>query len=253
VQKGWPTDFFADNRPGKQRAELPVSLPTLRPALTGACSELSFDYERLEFLGDSFLKMYLSLHFFILNPTRHEGWLTEARRNLERNSFLHARAMSEDIQGTIMFHKMKRTDWFPPVNVSMRRTQYLPNKTVADAIEATIGACILDSQEKGGAVATRRFLGSELKDDMKDYLIEWNRHMTATENSRRRLQVERMMRTIKIIEDTLGYKFKDYRYAVEAITHSSSLGPNVDGSGQCYQRLEFLGNTFFLYFFISNV
>lgn len=241
VQKGWPADFFCHIEPRKRRAELPVSLSTLRPALTASCSELTFDYERLEYLGDSFLKMFLTLHFFVLNPRRHEGFLTEARRMVENNTFLRSRATLEDIQGTMMFHKMKRLDWFPPVNESMRRTQFIPNKTVADAIEAIIGACILESQEKGGAIATKRFLGSEFKDDISDYLDIWNQHMTQTDNRQRRLHAERMMRSVHLVQETIGYKFVNPRYAVEAITHASSLGPNVDGTGDCYERLEFLG------------
>ena len=53
-----------------------------------------------------------------------------------------------------------------------------------------------------------------------------------------------MKRTIEMIEVTLGYKFKNYRYVVEAITHPSSISAEADGNtsiGNCYQRLEFLG------------
>jgi endoribonuclease Dicer len=245
VQKGWPTDFFCHVEPRTHRAALPVSLATLRPALTAACSELTFDYERLEYLGDSFLKMFLTLHFFVLNPRRNEGFLTESRRMVENNAFLRSRATLEDIQGTLMFHKMKRTAWFPPVNESVKRTQFIPNKTVADAVEAIIGACILQSQERGGAIATKRFLGSEFYDDISDYLAIWNQHMDQTDSSQRRRHAERMMRSVRLVEDTIGYRFSNPRYAVEAITHASSLGPNVDGTGDCYERLEFLGMLYY--------
>ena len=150
-------------------------------------------------------------------------------------------ASLQDVQGTILFHKLKRSDWFPP-SVSRKRTQYLPDKCVADVVEAVIGACIVDSREFGGASAVHRFLGDDFKEDLADYLPIWRKHFRKSESQRQRLYINRMKRTVDQIETQFGYKFNDCRYAVEAITHPSSLGPNVDGNGFCYQRLEYLGN-----------
>jgi hypothetical protein len=68
VQKGW-----MESGTTKEFIELPVSIDSLRSALVGSGVELSFDYERLETLGDSFLKFYLALHYFVLFPHRNEG------------------------------------------------------------------------------------------------------------------------------------------------------------------------------------
>jgi dsRNA-specific ribonuclease len=169
------------------------------------------------------------------------GWLTVARHAVERNTHLHSQATLQDVQGTMLFHKMKRSDWFPPLT-SRKRTQYLPDKCVADVVEAIIGACIVDSREIGGATAVHRYLGEEFKCDLGDYLPIWKKHFRKSESQRNRVYINRMKRTIKKIEEQFEYRFNDYRYAVEAVTHPSSLGPNVDGIGFCYQRLEYLGS-----------
>jgi dsRNA-specific ribonuclease len=135
---------------------------------------------------------------------------------------------------------MKRSDWYPPT-LSRKRTQFLPDKVVADVVEAIIGACIADSEEFGGSSAVSRFLGEEYKPDLLNYLELWRAHFKKTETSRNSRHANRMQRTICLIEDAIGYRFKDNRYPVEAITHPSSLGPSIDGVGNCYQRLEYLG------------
>ena len=150
-------------------------------------------------------------------------------------------ASRQDLQGSILFHKMKRSEWFPPL-LSRKKTQYLPDKCVADVVEAIIGACIVDSREIGGATAVHRFLGDEFKFDLADYLPVWKKHFRKSESQRNRMYINRMKRTIQKIEEQFEYRFNDNRYAVEAVTHPSSLGPNVDGVGFCYQRLEYLGN-----------
>ena len=76
IQKGWLPKSIQSESKSNFRKELPVKLETLRPALTGPCVEISYDYEGLETLGDSFLKMHLALHYFVLHPNRHEGKLS---------------------------------------------------------------------------------------------------------------------------------------------------------------------------------
>jgi endoribonuclease Dicer len=73
IQKGWIPKSIQSEPKSNFKKELPVKLNTLRSALTGPCVDLSYDYERLETLGDSFLKMHLALHYFVLHPNRHEG------------------------------------------------------------------------------------------------------------------------------------------------------------------------------------
>ena len=79
VKKGWITKSIQSESGTNFKKELPVTLETLRPALTGPCVEISYDYERLETLGDSFLKMHLALHYFVLHPNRHEGMLCQVK------------------------------------------------------------------------------------------------------------------------------------------------------------------------------
>ena len=170
VIEGWKEELDIS----RECKKLLVSLETLRPALVAPTAELGFDYERLETFGDSFLKFYLTLHLFCLYPLRNEGWLTASRHAVERNKFLRDRAVLHSINECILFHKMARSDWFPPIFKTKRRTQYLPDKTVADTLEAIIGACVVDSHELGGAGAINRFLGEEYLPDVLLYVPIWN-------------------------------------------------------------------------------
>ena len=65
-----------------------LMLTALTPRLTLEC----MDSERLEFIGDSILKLIISWAVFTLHPDRHEGYLTACRSNLVCNSFQFAQA-----------------------------------------------------------------------------------------------------------------------------------------------------------------
>nr|WP_303662291.1 ribonuclease III [Williamsoniiplasma luminosum] len=49
---------------------------------------LKYTYQRLEFLGDSLLQMYVSLYFFRNHPKLKEGVLTKSRSNIVREESL---------------------------------------------------------------------------------------------------------------------------------------------------------------------
>ena len=67
----------------------PASLQQLESALTAPNADKFRNYERLEILGDSFLKVQQTLHLFVSHPDKQEGWLTSKRNQEERNSTLH--------------------------------------------------------------------------------------------------------------------------------------------------------------------
>ena len=75
-----------------------IPLPLLLEAISPRMALEHFDSERLEMLGDSFLKLVSSIEVFNLYPTKHEGHLTATRAAVINNVFLRKQALAKDIQ-----------------------------------------------------------------------------------------------------------------------------------------------------------
>jgi dsRNA-specific ribonuclease len=124
------------------------------------------NYERLEFLGDCFLKMATSIAVFARRPTLAEHWYHDYRMVLICNKNLFNTAVEHKLFRFIRSRSYERSAWYPEglVQKSGRRTQQddqkqrkgskpaakehaLGEKTIADVCEALIGAALLSSNE----------------------------------------------------------------------------------------------------------
>jgi endoribonuclease Dicer len=115
----------------------------------------------------------------------------------------------------------------------------LGNKTLADVMEAMIGAALLTEGlfEKEGLNSALQMTvaigipvgGATCWDDYaKMYVapeVEHDAHVFDMEDQLK-------------IEDLVGYKFKNRKLLMQAFTHASMVNTN----SPCYQRLEFLGD-----------
>ncbi|KAI8817973.1 uncharacterized protein EV422DRAFT_603341, partial [Fimicolochytrium jonesii] len=213
--------------------ELSGTVSDLQTALTAPVANPVFNYERLETLGDSFLKVHQSIHLFVMYPEWHEGHLSQKRNNMEKNSALRERAGEVELETYVLGTALSRKEWTPPLQRGEGgATQRLSDKTVADVVEAIIGACVLRGGELGGAKAVKKLLGG-------DYEIDWARYCAIYKE--RRKSGEFRTPGVDVAERELGYKFKDPSLCMEALTHASAaqLALQTD----CYQRLEFLGDS----------
>ena len=77
-----------------------------------ACSE--FDYERLELLGDAYLKYLSSIYLFVTNPAQHEGALHSARLRIISNKALFINAESVGLAPYIQAKPLAPRQWTPP-------------------------------------------------------------------------------------------------------------------------------------------
>jgi endoribonuclease Dicer len=77
-----------------------------------ACTE--FDYERLELLGDSYLKYLSSIYLFVTNPAQHEGALHSARLRIISNKALFLDAESVGLAPYIQARPLVSKQWSPP-------------------------------------------------------------------------------------------------------------------------------------------
>ena len=141
----------------------------LLQAITPVSAKDCIDLERLEVLGDSFLKLATSINLFCspIRNNHHEGKLSMARQRRISNFNLWYLACKKDIPGKILSKFEPSSSWIPscvmPLNTAAKPSssaQIAPgekhlyhrisDKGVADAVEALLGAYIIAGGIKAG-------------------------------------------------------------------------------------------------------
>lgn len=215
------------------RDRLDASLNNMTIALTAPNAGLEYDYERLETLGDSFLKMFLAVHCFVKHPHAHEGFMSVSRMYFENNQYLRNRSNELKLEGYIHSIPYDRRTWMPPTQFNIKKTHNLSDKSVADVVEAILGACVLEDTDKA-TLAAQLLIGSPMECSWERYILEWN----VTQSEEIYFDLEHStLKSIGEIEDKIGYRFKNPRYMAEALTHSSATG-----LVNSLERLEYLGD-----------
>ena len=161
-----------------------VPLFQLLEAVTCASSADDFNLERLEMLGDSFLKMAVSIHVYWHKDHKDEGKLTKYRTRQISNKNLFNLAMKRDLSKYIKYSNFSKETWRPPGFTSPHRgdaddiihddygdvndgdvlTQKIPDKSIADSMEALIGAHFIHCGYIG-ALKFMKWLGVEVFHD----------------------------------------------------------------------------------------
>ncbi|XP_058216237.1 endoribonuclease Dicer homolog 2 [Rhododendron vialii] len=221
-----------------------VVIPTIKvleAITTKKCQEI-FHLESLETLGDSFLKYAASQQLFKTYQNHHEGLLSVRKDKIISNAALCKLGCDRKLPGFIRNEPFDPKTWIIPGDQSRDyalEEEFLPtsrkiynrgstkikSKTVADVVEALIGA-FLSTGGQAAALAFIDWLG--IKVDFVNVLYE--RQFP--------VQPEKLV-NIKFFESLLNYSFRDASLLVEALTHGSYMLPEIPG---CYQRLEFLGD-----------
>ena len=160
--------------------------------------------EKLEFLGDSVLKAFVSKHLYCCHEYP-ESVLTEMRSSLVCN---------ENLAG--VFHSLKLT--LDPRNVAQfwkAESTEISTKGYADVVEAIIGSMFTESAEKCEHFLEKNIMGEKKEKHRDDSVVE-------TDD----------------FPDFLKHDFQDVSLLCEAFTHSSF----VRSESLNYNRLEFLGD-----------
>lgn len=130
---------------------------------------------------------------------------------------------------------MAKTD--TPDTLKDTKINRLSDKTLADIVEASMGAAYLSSGLEGGlqcAIAMQIPF---------DEVRTWNDFVLAHEANRTKVPPRAEISALRSlnmrrVEEITGHKFRYPLLVVEALTHASLPNSNV----ACYQRLEFLGD-----------
>ncbi|XP_021830082.1 endoribonuclease Dicer homolog 2-like isoform X2 [Prunus avium] len=234
-----------------------VTIPTIKvlEAITTKGCQENFNLESLETLGDSFLKYATSQQLFKTYQNNAEGLLSGQREKIVSNPALCKLGCDRKLPGFIRNECFDPKKWtipgdysgtsflsedlpFNERNIYIRGRRKVKDETVADVVEALIGAFL----STGGEIAAIYFMNwVGIKVDLVH--IPYERHF--------QVQPEKLI-DVRRLESLLNnYSFRDPSLLLEALTHSSCMLPKIPG---CYEKLEFLGDavldyviTFYLY------
>ncbi|KAI1093420.1 hypothetical protein F5B19DRAFT_501244 [Rostrohypoxylon terebratum] len=196
------------------------------------------NYERIEFLGDMILKMFATATVTANNPNYPEGFLDAIKTSIVSNARLCRSAVETGLDKFILKKGFKGKRWQPlyvedlvkaDINIDDKRE--MSTKTLADVVEALIGAAFIDGGLSKALTCIRIFL-PEIEwrslDSARDALFSQTLHSTE------------LIAPLAPLEKLIGYSFNNKNLLVESATHSSYSF--VNSTGSCMERLEFLGD-----------
>ncbi|PWN27319.1 hypothetical protein BDZ90DRAFT_279680 [Jaminaea rosea] len=225
-------------------------------ALTAPSAGLPYNNQRLEFLGDVFLKAISCAYVFARSDKRLEGHLHLDAREVLSNSSLVEKTKDFQLGTVLCTRSFTRRNWCPPLLEATNREPIDPTerlnhvspKMLADIVESLIGAAVSTTSgtsEDGlwlnvdlGLFACVRLgiLPSEIK-SIDDIAKRWREQVepkAIAERWNQRPHRERLKR----LEEIWGHHFNMPHLALEALTHPGHLNSALPS----YQRLEFLGD-----------
>jgi dsRNA-specific ribonuclease len=238
----------------------PINIQDLKliiTAISASSAREDTDYQRLEFFGDSILKLCTSVQLIAEYPYWHEGYLSAKKDQTVANSrlaraacetglhkFIHTKSFTGAFfeilycGNTAVFANLGLGLKWRPLYISdllkeqgMNAHRKMSTKVLADVVEALIGAAFID----GGFEKALKCLNVFLPE------IVW--HSPQINNDAlyeaATLGVP-MPAYFEGLEKLIGYKFTKKILLIEAMTHPSFEAQSHPAS---YQRLEFLGDS----------
>ncbi|GAA5800244.1 hypothetical protein HPULCUR_005669 [Helicostylum pulchrum] len=233
-------------REAKVRYDLPIDDPRILEAYTCPSAGMEMNYERLETLGDSLLKFIATIRLYINFPFSNEGELHHLRIRVICNRAMYRSAKRLKFYRYVTSQAFNRRYWRPPnftspadnaATMAGLRYHKLSDKTLADIVEASLGAAYLSTGLEGGLHAA-----IQLQIPF-DEIKTWSDFNPTFEESRKQVPPRAEVRALRLLDapkitEIVGRKFAKPLLLVEALTHASL--PN--STSPCYQRLEFLGD-----------
>jgi endoribonuclease Dicer len=215
----------------------------------------AMNYERLEFIGDSLLKMMTTITVFLRTTCNEEGMHVK-RMHLISNANLFSTASAPHLELTQYIRSMGekwRDTWYPEhlkstgkgrkiVLSDKHRKHALSKKTIADVCEALIGASIMTTRDL--PIKEKFDLGikaiTKLVNDPDHAIESWNEILPMYQPAPWVAELNDPIANnyCRKVYEATGYRFKHPRLVRSAFTHSSDQNSPV----QDLQRLEFLGD-----------
>ncbi|KAL8812553.1 MAG: hypothetical protein Q9200_000953 [Gallowayella weberi] len=212
------------------------------------------NYERLEFIGDCFLKMATSISIFCISPDNDEYEYHVRRMLLVCNKNLFERAIDRKLYEYVRSVGFSRRTWYPQgiqllEGKGFKRSgeeeqrHQLGDKTIADVCEALIGAALLSNAGSGDMDMAVKAVTACVSSPDHD-VAQWTDYYKLYTKPKYLLKppIAAQTNLAAQIEQKMGYRFKYPRLLQSAFVHPSYTSSSTGGI-PCYQRLEFLGDS----------
>lgn len=208
------------------------------------------NYERLEFLGDSFLKMATTISLYTLIPDKNEFDYHVERMCLICNQNLFNNALDLNIQEYIRSKAFSRRTWYPD-NLELikgkkkegknKNIHVLGDKSIADVCEALIGAAYMTGREQNDLNMAVQAV-TVVVNNKNHRMRNWAEYYAAYEKPSWQTAdaSASQLALAQKIKDKMGYDFNYPRLLRCAFRHPSY--PRHYENLPSYQRLEFLGD-----------
>ncbi|KAL2133085.1 hypothetical protein VTI74DRAFT_2953 [Chaetomium olivicolor] len=210
------------------------------------------NYERLEFLGDCYLKMATTISIFTLIPDKAEFEYHVERMLLICNRNLFNNAVEMRLEEYIRSMAFDRRSWYPEgltlkrgKRKDIHRKHALADKTIADVCEALIGAAYLTAQPTPSSP-----INLDLPTRAVTAMVKSPRHAMTSYSSYYTSYVPPAWQTAPCnstqldmcsrFASRMGYIFTHPRLLRSAFQHPTY--PSLYEKLPSYQRLEFLGD-----------
>ncbi|KAI8331367.1 dicer-2 protein [Chlamydoabsidia padenii] len=239
-------DAFLSSHDARKRYDLLIEDNLMLEAYTTPSANMKMDYERLETLGDSFLKFVATCRLYTNYPANDEGELHCQRIRVICNRALYRAAKRLKIYRYVTSHTFNRRHWRPHGFIATTDTEdtlkdarqhTLSDKTLADIVEASLGAAFLSGGLEAGL---RCAIAMQIPfDDIETWSDFYPTYLSTRSTLPPRAEVT-ALRSVNMmrVQQICNYEFSNGLLVVEALTHASL--PN--STAPCYQRLEFLGD-----------
>lgn len=214
---------------------------------------MGYNYERLEFLGDSFLKMATTISVFTLIPNKDEFDYHVERMVMicNQNLFGVARSDHLKLEEYIRSKAFSRSTWYPNLKLEFGKTHQktlmnmelhsLADKSIADVSEALIGAAYMTTRKDNDFNLAIEAV-TRLTNHKHHPMLKWEDYYAAYKKPEWQVTAASAaeLDMAKKIEEVAGYEFKHPRVLRSAFVHPSR--PYLFDRVPSYQRLEFLGD-----------
>ncbi|KAK2802013.1 Dicer-like protein 2 [Onygenales sp. PD_10] len=223
-------------------------LSLLVTALSSSVAREATNYQRIEFLGDSLLKLHASLQLSAINRHWHEGLLSIAKDRIVSNKTLCNAAVKMGIDKFILVKPFTGAKWRPSYNSArlekgneVQPEREMSTKVLADVIEALLGAAAID----GGEEKVEKCLETLLPE------VPWIPYKDRVSRLYDMAPEDKADTPTELLQDAeglLGYMFNKNILLVQALTHPSNPGTTMS-----YQRLEFVGDSILDHIIVNHL
>jgi dsRNA-specific ribonuclease len=183
-------------------------------AITASSAQWVTNYQRYEFLGDSILKFVVSSQLFVDHRNWHKGYLLVRRASLVSNTRLARAALDAGLNVFILTKPFTARQWTPPLISAVENQRIggrnVLSKTLADVVEALVGASFVDGGLPVAITCIETFLLDYLVQSPDSGFGGHPRSLNCMDSS-----------IIAKAELLIGHQFLDKGLLLEALTHPS--------------------------------